>query len=153
MPQSNADCQFAEAVIHNDDVSKSFEENIGTDQLHSELTIRDGTSSTATVNPRIHSSEIDNRKRSHAKQLIESYFYQLTIGCGNSHCRNENCASNIQVEALTPNQAAARAIKLFTEDAKFCNSISSKSTSSISKQKETNSKPSDVHNKLFLDDR
>lgn len=58
----------------------------------------------------------------HAKKLIERYFHQLTIGCGQSHCPNKNCASNDEFEALTPNQAAARAIKLFSEDADICKS-------------------------------
>ncbi|XP_055316657.1 ubiquitin-protein ligase E3A isoform X2 [Sitodiplosis mosellana] len=59
-------------------------------------------------------------KRAHAKQLIERYFYQLSSGCGNPHCLNKNCASSGQFAKLTPNQAAARAIQLFSEDAKFC---------------------------------
>lgn len=60
-------------------------------------------------------------KRAHAKQLIERYFYQLSTGCGSPQCANKNCASSGQFEALTPNQAAARAIQLFSEDAKLCN--------------------------------
>lgn len=74
-------------------------------------------------------SEIHCRKRLHAKQLIERYFYQLTKGCGFSNCKNKNCASNSELEALTPNQAAARAIKLFSEDTALCISITSKTES------------------------
>ena len=46
-------------------------------------------------------------KRVVAKQLIERYYYQLTQGCGNDQCTNENCASSRKVP-LTPNQAAVQ---------------------------------------------
>lgn len=72
-------------------------------------------------------NEIDDMKRAHAKQLIERYFYQLSSGCGNPHCTNKNCASSGQFEKLTPNQAAAKAIQLFSEDAKFCDFPANKS--------------------------
>lgn len=32
-----------------------------------------------------------------AAQLIEKYYFQLTDGCGNSHCDNPNCASSGKV--------------------------------------------------------
>lgn len=66
------------------------------------------------------SSDSDEMKRAHAKQLIEKYFYRLTDGCGNPNCTNRNCASSGVVESLTPNQAAARAIQLFSEEAPLC---------------------------------
>ena len=59
-------------------------------------------------------------KRAIAKKLIERYFYQLSDGCGNPNCGNKNCASSGAVETLSPNQAAARAIQLYTQDAKLC---------------------------------
>lgn len=62
----------------------------------------------------------DDSKRAVAKKLIEQYFYQLSNGCGNPKCGNRNCASSGQVIALTPNQAAARAIQLYTQEAELC---------------------------------
>lgn len=59
-------------------------------------------------------------KRTNAKKLIERYFYQLSDGCGNPNCSNRNCASSGAIRHLTPNQAAARAIQLFSEEAQLC---------------------------------
>ncbi|XP_048511578.1 ubiquitin-protein ligase E3A isoform X2 [Athalia rosae] len=59
-------------------------------------------------------------KRAAAKKLIERYFYQLTDGCGNPECDNQNCASSGKVTNLTPNQAAAQAIQLFSQEARLC---------------------------------
>lgn len=59
-------------------------------------------------------------KRAAAKKLIERYFYQLLEGCGNPTCTNKNCSSSGEVENLTPNQAAARAIQLYSQDAQLC---------------------------------
>lgn len=41
-------------------------------------------------------------KRAVAKKLIERYFYQLTDGCGNPDCDNQNCASSGKVHNLKP---------------------------------------------------
>lgn len=79
------------------------------------------------VEPQSNPKETDNKKRLQVKQLIERYFYQLSIGCGNTHCTNENCASFVQFKVLTPNEAAARAIELFSENSKFCEFFSKKS--------------------------
>lgn len=65
-------------------------------------------------------SETDDMKRAIAKKLIERYFYQLSDGCGNPKCSNKNCASSGEVENLSPNQAAARAIQLYSEEAELC---------------------------------
>lgn len=65
-------------------------------------------------------------KRVHAKQLIEKYFYQLTDGCGNPNCTNRNCASSGIMDSLTPNQAAAKAIQLFSEEAPLCDTPTTK---------------------------
>ncbi|XP_039294797.1 ubiquitin-protein ligase E3A isoform X2 [Nilaparvata lugens] len=64
----------------------------------------------------------DTMKRSAArvKQFIESYFYQLIDGCGNSNCQNEYCASSGKVKGLTPDQAAGLAIRLFRQEAVLC---------------------------------
>lgn len=69
---------------------------------------------------------VNDRKRAQTKELIEKYFYQLTIGCGNTNCENVNCASNSNFEKLTPNQAAARAIKLYSDESKFCDEVNKK---------------------------
>lgn len=105
----------------------------------------DRQTATATV---VAVNEIDNMKRAHAKQLIERYFYQLSTGCGNPHCTNKNCASSHQFETLTagqpltPNQAAARAIQLFSEDAKFCDFPANKSARISSDATDSHTEPS-----------
>lgn len=73
-------------------------------------------------------NDSDEMKRAHAKQLIEKYFYQLSDGCGNPNCTNRNCASSGEVNPLTPNEAAARAIQLFSEEAPLCGMPSAKSS-------------------------
>lgn len=80
----------------------------------------------AIAGPLIASSDSDEMKRAHAKKLIEKYFYQLSDGCGNPNCTNQNCASSGELESLTPNQAAARAIQLFSEEAPLCGMPSAK---------------------------
>ncbi|KAK2580164.1 hypothetical protein KPH14_012435 [Odynerus spinipes] len=65
-------------------------------------------------------SPCSDMKRAAAKKLIERYFYQLTEGCGNPHCGNQNCASSGKITNLTPNQAAAQAIQLFSQEARLC---------------------------------
>ncbi|XP_076628971.1 ubiquitin protein ligase E3A isoform X1 [Colletes latitarsis] len=65
-------------------------------------------------------SPCSDMKRTVAKKLIERYFYQLTDGCGNPNCDNQNCASSGKVTNLTPNQAAAQAIQLFSQEARLC---------------------------------
>nr|CAH7726842.1 unnamed protein product [Callosobruchus chinensis] len=59
-------------------------------------------------------------KRAAAKKLIERYFYQLTDGCGNPSCDNKYCASSGTLKPLTPDEAAAQAIQLFSQDARLC---------------------------------
>lgn len=65
-------------------------------------------------------------KRAAAKQLIERYFYQLLDGCGNPNCDNQYCASSGEARNLTPNEAAAEAIKLFYKEARLCDSLPNK---------------------------
>lgn len=89
-------------------------------------------------------------KRAHAKQLIERYFYQLSSGCGNKNCTNKNFASSGQFEKLTPNQAAARAIQLFSEDAKFCDFPANK-TARISDETDSATQPT-IANPETIDD-
>ncbi|XP_034241266.1 ubiquitin-protein ligase E3A isoform X1 [Thrips palmi] len=70
--------------------------------------------------------ESDTMKRAAAKKLIERYFYQLLDGCGNANCDNVHCASSGKSKALTPNQAAAQAIQLFSQEARLCDAQPSK---------------------------
>ncbi|CAH1174272.1 unnamed protein product [Phaedon cochleariae] len=78
-------------------------------------------------------------KRAAAKKLIERYFYQLTDGCGNPNCDNQFCASSGLLNGLTPDEAAARAIHLFSQDARLCerhpNKIARKHETIIGDQK------------------
>ncbi|XP_072352821.1 ubiquitin-protein ligase E3A-like isoform X1 [Scyliorhinus torazame] len=60
------------------------------------------------------------RKREVAKELIESYYCQLTQGCGNELCVNENCASCPGFKQLDNNRAAARALELYRTRAELC---------------------------------
>ncbi|GIY89367.1 ubiquitin-protein ligase E3A [Caerostris extrusa] len=62
----------------------------------------------------------NNRKRIAAQKLIERYYFQLTDGCGNQSCENENCASCQKAPKLEPDEAAARAIRLCKDKAKLC---------------------------------
>ncbi|XP_026765409.2 ubiquitin-protein ligase E3A [Galleria mellonella] len=68
----------------------------------------------------------DIMKRAAAKQLIERYFYQLLDGCGNPDCDNQYCASSGEARNLTPNEAAAEAIKLFYKEARLCDTLPNK---------------------------
>ncbi|XP_072942235.1 ubiquitin-protein ligase E3A [Epargyreus clarus] len=72
------------------------------------------------------STTADRMKRAAAKQLIERYFYQLLDGCGNPNCDNRYCASSGEARNLTPNEAAAEAIKLFYKEARLCDSLPNK---------------------------
>ncbi|KAK7870299.1 hypothetical protein R5R35_011808 [Gryllus longicercus] len=95
-------------------------------------------------------SENDTMKRAAAKKLIERYFYQLIDGCGNSNCDNEHCASSGKVKNLTPNQAAAQAIQLFSQEARLCDMQPSKvartQSGSIRKNNEYGRSTSDSNN-------
>ena len=52
------------------------------------------------------------QRRAAAGQLIEKYYYQLTVGCGRTNCDNKDCASSpLSPSSLSPNEAAARAIQ------------------------------------------
>lgn len=85
----------------------------------------EGSSSSASQDidsPHLSEKE-EEMKRAAVKKRIERYFYQLLEGCGNSGCGNRFCASSGKVPALTPDQAAARALQLFAEEAKLCTSV------------------------------
>lgn len=83
----------------------------------------ENTITTTTTTP-IRNNETPDMKRTAVKELIEKYFYQLQKGCGNPNCNNKYCASSGEVEQMTPNQIAARAIQLFSQEAKLCDSYS-----------------------------
>ncbi|XP_063892746.1 ubiquitin-protein ligase E3A [Helicoverpa armigera] len=68
----------------------------------------------------------DIMKRAAARQLIERYFYQLLDGCGNANCDNQYCASSGEARNLSPNEAAAEAIKLFYKEARLCDTLPNK---------------------------
>lgn len=58
--------------------------------------------------------------KSAVKSLIEQYFRQLTVGCGNGSCSNEFCASSEDFKPLDKNTAAVKALELFKNNAKLC---------------------------------
>ncbi|KAJ0179215.1 hypothetical protein K1T71_004927 [Dendrolimus kikuchii] len=95
--------------------SENFTPNISEEQPTSSL-----CSGTA-VN---HTQDI--MKRTAARQLIERYFYQLLDGCGKPNCDNQYCASSGEARNLSPNEAAAEAIKLFYKEARLCDTLPSK---------------------------
>ncbi|KAG5888353.1 hypothetical protein JTB14_020753 [Gonioctena quinquepunctata] len=81
----------------------------------------EASSSNSLNNDTITSDNKDEiMKRAAAKKLIERYFYQLTDGCGNPHCDNQYCASSGVMNPLTPDEAAAQAIQLFSQDVRLC---------------------------------
>lgn len=96
--------------------SSSKSNNFNTDKS----SITTSPSTTASLR----NNETPDMKRTAVKELIERYFYQLQKGCGNPDCVNKYCASSGQVEPMTPNQIAARAIQLFSQDAKLCDAYS-----------------------------
>jgi ubiquitin-protein ligase E3 A len=69
-------------------------------------------------------SNVRNNKQTQAKKLIEKYFFQITVGCGNADCKNKYCLSSGHLEkSLTPNQAAVKAIQLYVEEANLCEKL------------------------------
>lgn len=64
----------------------------------------------------------DNSKKLAVKELVERYYYQLTVGCGREGCCNDNCASSGRLDQLSPNEAAARALHLVMAKAALCDS-------------------------------
>ncbi|EDW73471.1 uncharacterized protein Dwil_GK16632 [Drosophila willistoni] len=82
-------------------------------------------------------------KRSAVRSLIHRYFHQLQTGCGNAHCTNANCASSGKVAQMTPNEVAARALQLFSQDAQLCeiSTQSSSATSTSSSSSEPTNSP------------
>jgi len=56
-----------------------------------------------------------------AQKLIERYYYQLTVGCGDTSCENPDCKSSGNIKTnLQPNEAAARALGCLKVHAKLC---------------------------------
>lgn len=71
---------------------------------------------------------LNSRKRTAAKKLIERYYHQLTVGCGEADCRNDCCASSscFRLRGLDSNAAAVRALELFNSRSRLCDESSSK---------------------------
>lgn len=92
----------------------------------------------------------EEMKRVAARKLIERYFFQLTDGCGNPKCTNKYCFSSGEIEKMTPDQAAARALTLFLQDAKLCDSHPTKlaktSYNSMDSDSISSSSSSDINN-------
>jgi len=59
-------------------------------------------------------------KKSAAKLLIGRYHHQLTQGCGNTNCVNQNCATGNPSTQLGANEAAVVAIRLMRTRAPLC---------------------------------
>jgi len=56
-----------------------------------------------------------------AQKLIERYYYQLTVGCGDTSCDNPDCKSSGNIKTnLQPNEAAARALGCLKVHARLC---------------------------------
>lgn len=81
------------------------------------------------------------KKQQEAKKIIEKYFHQLTVGCGTIDCKNQYCLSSGLVDrSLTPNQAAVKAIQLYSSEAKLCENIRD-DNNVINQKTDTNNKP------------
>jgi len=92
------------------------------------------------------------RKRSAAKELIERYYYQLTVGCGEADCTNECCASSscFRLQGLDSNAAAAHALELFKSRSPLCDESPPKvprnaHESSVQLSQDNTSGPSSSH--------
>ncbi|KAM7355422.1 ubiquitin protein ligase E3A isoform 2-T2 [Cochliomyia hominivorax] len=116
--------QLEEQPMSDDEENISYPEDLSFGQRQPQITAGGSSSSSTTItttsttsNRTNHSSDM---KRSAVKELIERYFYQLQRGCGNPNCTNVNCASSGKVAPMTPNEIAAKAIQLFSQDAKLC---------------------------------
>ena len=57
-------------------------------------------------------------------QLIQKYFIQLTQGCGRRGCNNPDCATG-RGKALSPDEAAPRAVLLVQNKGRLCDPCSS----------------------------
>lgn len=92
----------------------------------------------------------EEMKRVAARKLIERYFFQLTDGCGNPKCTNQYCFSSGEIKKMNPDQAAARALTLFLQDAKLCDSHPTKlaktSYNSMDSDSISSSSSSDINN-------
>lgn len=93
----------------------------------------------------------EEMKRVAARKLIERYFFQLTDGCGNVKCTNKYCFSSGEVEKMNPDQAAARALTLFLQDAKLCDApnptkLAKTSYNSMDSDSISSSSSSDINN-------
>ena len=60
--------------------------------------------------------------REEAITLIKLYFNQITKGCGQEDCDNEQCASSkrFKYDHISNDEAAAKAVTLFKNNSKLC---------------------------------
>ena len=60
--------------------------------------------------------------REEAISLIKLYFNQITKGCGQEDCDNEQCASSkrFKHDHISNDEAAAKAVTLFQNNSKLC---------------------------------
>jgi len=73
------------------------------------------------TSPKEESKAVSSPSREAVKQCFEAAFKQLTQGCGQSSCTNTLCASCPTAPKLTPNQAAATALKrIQSKEFHFC---------------------------------
>ncbi|XP_065362544.1 ubiquitin-protein ligase E3A [Calliphora vicina] len=106
--------------MSDDEENTSFPEDLSFRQRQLATQPLNAGASTTAATTATRSNHSSDMKRTAVKELIERYFYQLQRGCGNPKCSNVNCASSGQVAPMTPNEIAAKAIQLFSQDAKLC---------------------------------
>uniref|UniRef100_A0A5K3ELT9 HECT-type E3 ubiquitin transferase n=1 Tax=Mesocestoides corti TaxID=53468 RepID=A0A5K3ELT9_MESCO len=84
----------------------------------------------------------DSTHQAVIQERIRYYFNQLTIGCGDAACTNQNCASsaNFAHPGIDSNRAAALALRLLRDSEPMCFSQSASSTDPAQPQKASISK-------------
>ena len=73
--------------------------------------------------------------REEAKALILLYFNQITKGCGQEDCENDQCASSkrFKYDQISSDEAAAKAVHLFKNHSKLCEPNELESNHKVSK--------------------
>ncbi|KAF2368190.1 HECT domain [Trinorchestia longiramus] len=71
-----------------------------------------------------YSSDTEDVKKA-AENRIRRHHLSLTQGCGSSTCQNRNCVSSGKMTPLSGNEAAVKALELFSSHAPECTSFSS----------------------------
>eukprot|EP01125_Pyxidicula_operculata_P010533 TRINITY_DN3462_c0_g1_i1.p1 TRINITY_DN3462_c0_g1~~TRINITY_DN3462_c0_g1_i1.p1 ORF type:complete len:713 (+),score=137.11 TRINITY_DN3462_c0_g1_i1:1237-3375(+) len=86
--------------------------------------------------------ENDSKSKKELTIKVETYFKQLTTGCGKSWCDNPLCASNTGLEKLTPNQAAAIALSMAVAPGDIISEFTCENSSNSNTN--SNNKPEDI---------